>query len=266
MKDVAAAQDERGITIQRVGMKDFHLPVLIRRKSDSDTQVIPYDSVLARINFSVELPHQFRGTHMSRFVSILSAWSEKPIASQDLREMLREAREKLDARRAEVHLAFKYFITKQAPVSRAQSALDYDCSFQAVLEDDDFAFTLGVEVPITCLCPCSREISTHGAHNQRAVIRVSLRYPPGEFIWIEDLVPLLEAQGSSQIYPLLKREDEKFVTEQAYGNPKFVEDVLRDVVAALRSDQRIVWFEAEVESFESIHNHSAFAYQSEQRK
>ena len=263
MKDVAAAQDQRGITIQRVGVKDFHLPVLIRRKSASDAKVIPYDSVLARINFSVELPHQFRGTHLSRFVSILTAWSQKPIASQDLREMLREAREKLNARRAEVHFAFKYFITKSAPVSQAESALDYDCLFHAVLEDDDFVFTLGVEVPITCLCPCSREISTAGAHNQRALIRVALRYPPGEFIWIEDLVPQLEAQGSSQIYPLLKREDEKFVTEQAYANPKFVEDVLRDVVAVLRADQRIVWFEAEVESFESIHNHNAFAYQSE---
>jgi GTP cyclohydrolase I len=259
MKDVAAAEDVRGITIQRVGVKDVHLPARIRRKDGG------HNSVLARIDMSVELPHQFRGTHMSRFLAILSAWGEQPIGITDLHEMLSEARSRLDARRAEAVMTFKYFLPKQAPVSQAQSALDYDCSFHGLVEDDVFVFTLGVEVPVTLLCPCSREISAHGAHNQRGVIRVSLRCPPGQFIWIEDLVPMLEAQGSSQIYALLKREDEKFVTEQAYGNPKFVEDVLRDVVAALRADQRVVWFRAECESYESIHNHSAYAMQEEAR-
>jgi len=259
MKDVAAGEDVRGITLQRVGVKDVHLPVLIRRKDGG------HDSVLARIDMSVELPHQFRGTHMSRFLSILSAWSEKPMGISDLHEMLSDARARLDARRAEAVITFKYFLPKQAPVSGAPSSLDYDCSFHGVVEDDDFTFTLGVEVPVTLLCPCSRDISEHGAHNQRGVIRVSLRCPARQFIWIEDLVPMLEAQGSSQIYPLLKREDEKFVTEQAYENPKFVEDVLRDVVAALRADQRVVWFRAECESLESIHNHSAYAMQEEPR-
>ena len=259
MKDVAAGEDVRGITLQRVGVKDVHLPVLIRRKDGGR------DSVLARIDMSVELPHQFRGTHMSRFLAVLSAWSEKPMGIADLHEMLSEARAQLDARRAEAVIAFKYFLPKRAPVSGAESALDYDCSFHGVVEDDSFTLTLGVEVPVTLLCPCSRDISAHGAHNQRGMIRVSLRCPPGQFIWIEDLVPMLEAQGSSQIYPLLKREDEKFVTEQAYENPKFVEDVLRDVVAALRAEQRVVWFRAECESFESIHNHSAYAMQEESR-
>lgn len=257
MKDVAASTDTRGITVQLVGVKDVHLPVRVRRKGAG------FDSVLARIDLGVELPHHFRGTHMSRFVDILFRWSQKPISKPDLNEMLREACDRLDARRARIAVAFKYFITKRAPVSNSESALDYDCVFEGVLDGDGYVFTLGVEVPVTICCPCSKEIAQYGAHNQRAIIRARIRYRPEVMIWIEDLVSMLERQGSAEIYPLVKREDEKAVTEAAYEHPKFVEDVLRDAVALLRADERITWFQLTCESLESIHNHSVYAFQEE---
>src|SRR5512140_2061761 len=162
MKDVAASADTRGITVQRVGVKDVHLPVRVRRKGGGQ------DSVLARIDFGVELPHHFRGTHMSRFLEILSQWRQQSIGMPDLKEMLGEACQRLPARRAEIIVAFKYFLTKRAPASGSESALDYDCTFQAGLDEGRYQFTLGVEVPVTILCPCSKEISRYGAHNQRA--------------------------------------------------------------------------------------------------
>ena len=260
MKDVAASADTRGITVQLVGVKDVHLPVRVRRKGAG------FDNVLARIDFGVELPHHFRGTHMSRFVDILFRWSQKPIGKPDLQEMLREACERLDARRARIGVEFKYFVTKRAPVSKSESALDYDCRFEGALDGDEYTFTLGVEVPVTICCPCSKEISRHGAHNQRAIIRTRLRSRPDVMVWIEDLVAMLEQQGSAEIFPLLKREDEKLVTEKAYENPKFVEDVVRDVVSLLRADTRVIWFQVTCESLESIHNHSVYAFQEEDRE
>jgi GTP cyclohydrolase I len=260
VKDVASSADTRGITVQLVGVKDVHLPVRVRRKGAG------FDNVLARIDFGVELPHHFRGTHMSRFVDILFRWSQKPISKPDLQEMLQEACERLNARRARIEVAFKYFITKRAPVSGSESALDYDCRFEGVLDGADYAFTLGVEVPVTICCPCSKEISQHGAHNQRAIIKVRLRYRPDVMVWIEDLVSTLEQKGSAEIFPLLKREDEKFVTEKAYENTKFVEDVVRDVVGLLRADPRVAWFQVTCESLESIHNHSVYAFQEEDRE
>jgi len=259
MKDVAASADTRGITVQRVGVKDVHLPVRVRRKGAD------FESTLARIDFGVELPHHFRGTHMSRFVEILFRWRQQPIGITELKEMLAEACERLGARRAEIQVAFKYFLSKRAPVSGSESALDYDCTFQGVLDDGRFQFTLGVEAPVTILCPCSKEISQHGAHNQRAILRAQVRSRQEVLIWIEDLVAMLEHQGSAEIYPLLKREDEKFVTEAAYENPKFVEDVVRDAVSALRADPRIEWFQVSCDSLESIHNHSVYAFQEEAR-
>lgn len=257
MKDVAASADMRGITVQLVGIKDVHLPVRVRRKGAG------FDNVLARINLAVGLPHHFRGTHMSRLVDILFRWSQQPIGKPDLQEMLREACERLEASRARIEVMFKYFITKKAPVSGSESALDYDCRFEGILEGDDYVFTLGVEVPVTICCPCSKEISQYGAHNQRAIIKARLRYRQDVMLWIEDLVAMLEHQGSAEIYPLLKREDEKHLTEIAYENPKFVEDVVRDAVGELRADPRITWFQLSCESLESIHNHSVYAFQEE---
>ena len=257
MKDVAASADTRGITVHRVGVRDVHLPIMVRRKNGT------FDSALARIDFAVNLPHQFRGTHMSRFVDILFQWRQKPISKPELKEMLEEACERLGADHARVDVSFKYFLTKKAPVSQSESALDYDCKFEGVLSDDRYTLTTCVEVPVTILCPCSKEISSRGAHNQRAIIRANIRSRPDTMVWIEDLVEMLESQGSAEIYPLLKRSDEKHVTEAAYDNPKFVEDVVRDVVATLRADKRIIWFQVECESLESIHNHSAYAFQEE---
>jgi len=257
MKDVAASADTRGIAVQRVGVKDVHLPVLVRRKSGG------FDEVLARIDFGVSLPHQFRGTHMSRFVEILFQWRRKPISKPELEEMLREACQRLAAEHARVDVSFKYFMTKKAPRSGSESALDYDCKFEGTINGEEYVLTTAVEVPVTILCPCSKEISTRGAHSQRAIIRARIRSRPEAMVWIEDLVTMLEQQGSSEIYALLKRQDEKFVTEAAYDNPKFVEDVLRDVVAMLRKDDRIGWFQVECESMESIHNHTAYAFQEE---
>lgn len=254
MYDVSMERDPRGISIQKVGVRGVHLPLQIRRKDNG------YQMVLGHVDMTVELPHHYRGTHMSRFLEILSEWSDQPISGHELRRILREAQQKLEADRADLHLRFKYFRTKTAPVSGSESRLDYDCDFIGRIEGDRYCFILGVEVPVIALCPCSKEISDRGAHNQRATLRAHVRCAPGHFVWIEDLVDILEAQGSCGIYPLLKREDEKYVTEHSYDNPKYVEDILRDAVVALKQEQHIVWFDVECDSHESIHNHSAYAY------
>jgi GTP cyclohydrolase I len=259
VKDVQNTFDPRGIAIQKVGVKEVHVPLYIEQR-DGGTQ-----QVLGCVRLAVDLPRHYKGTHLSRFLEVLMQWSKEGLSSRKLRGVLGELKEKLNAERAEIRVQFKYFLPKRAPVSQSESVLDYDCEFSASLEGDRFDFRLGVELPVTSLCPCSREISAYGAHNQRAVIRARCRFRPAHFLWIEDLVERLEKQGSAEVYPLLKREDEKFVTERAYENPKFVEDLLRDVVAALREEERILWFEVECESYESIHNHSAFAYHAEDR-
>lgn len=254
MRDVAAERDERGITIRRVGVRDIHLPVMIREKAGGKARV------LGVFDATVELPHHERGTHMSRLVEILNRWSRRAVAMPEMHEILAEIRARFDAYAAQVRLGFVYFLEKHAPASGERCPLDYACSFTASCAADDCDFLLGVEVPILTVCPCSREISRYGAHAQRAVIRARLRHRGEAIVWLEDLIPLLEAQGSEQIYPMLKRADEKLVTERSYQNPKFVEDVVRDSVLALRALPEVAWFSVECESFESIHNHSAYAY------
>ena len=260
MQDVQNRQDKRGIAIQKVGIKEAHLPFLIKTKEGG------YQQVLARVRFTVALPSQYKGTHMSRFLEILMPWSKKPLAETEMEAMLSEALERLEAHSAEVELSFKYFVDKVAPVSRRTSVLDLDCSFTGRKEQGKpMEFQLGVEVPFTSLCPCSKEISNYGAHNQRSVARIQLRFKEDyDCIFIEDLAELVERQGSSPIYPLLKREDEKFVTEAAYENPKFVEDILRDTVLVLRDIEGLGWFSVECENYESIHNHSAYAAHEEE--
>ncbi len=259
MLDVQNRLDARGITIQRVGIKDAHLPFLIKTKSGG------FQQVLAKICFTVALPSEYKGTHMSRFLEILMPWSQKPLAEPEMDAMLAEALTRLSAKSAEVKLDFKYFIEKKAPVSGRKSVLDLDCSFKGIKrQGQSMLFELGVNVPFTSLCPCSKEISAYGAHNQRSVARVALRFKAGfDCIYIEDLAALIEKQGSAPIYPLLKREDEKFVTEEAYENPKFVEDILRDTVISLRELKGLAWFAVECENYESIHNHSAYASHEE---
>ena len=262
LKDVQNSEDTRGVDIQKVGVKHVESPLIIQRKNAEN------QTVNARVKMNVSLPHHYKGTHMSRFIEVLSEWENKNLLGVDIKGCLHSIIEKLKAQSAELEFKFKYFIDKKAPVSGLSSLMSYSCSFDGILtnvgeNNELYKFTLGVKVPVTTLCPCSKEISEAGAHNQRAVIAVKVSYPESEHIWIEDLIELIEKCGSCPVYPLLKRADEKYVTERAYQNPKFVEDVLRDVVVALREHKAVESFEVECEAFESIHNHSAWAYQSE---
>lgn len=259
MRDVQNSLDKRGIDIQQVGIKDAWMPFLIKTMDGG------YQQVTAKVSFAVSLPREYKGTHMSRFLEILQPWSQKPVAEQELAEMLQEAMDKLQAESATVKMEFKYFLERKAPVSQRQSMLDVDCCFTGKKQQGkDLAFVLGVKVPYTSLCPCSKEISQYGAHNQRGMVEAQVQFKNGfECIWIERLAELLEQQASCQVFPLLKREDEKFVTEKAYDNPKFVEDILRDCVLALRPLPGLYWFSLSCENFESIHNHSAYAAHEE---
>jgi GTP cyclohydrolase I len=223
-----------------------------------------YQQILGKITAAVNLPDQYKGTHLSRFLEIMVAWGEKPISGRELKLILMELRRKLKASSADLKLDFRYFMPVTAPVSGLSSPLDFPCQFSGRLTAESYEFRLTVHVPVVSLCPCSKAISRYGAHNQRAVIKACVQCQPGQYLWLEDLILLLRAQGSSCVYPVLKREDEKYVTEEAYEHPKFVEDILRDSVLALRREPKVCWFRLEVESFESIHNHSAFAYCEEE--
>ncbi|MGE5530690.1 MAG: GTP cyclohydrolase FolE2 [Bacteroidota bacterium] len=254
MRDIASEGDERGIQIDRVGIRELHLPVMIREKGGRLAHM------LGDFDASVQLPHTERGTHMSRFVQILSQWSKKAVSSVEMEQMVREIVSGFEADSAQVSLSFSYFLDKCAPASGEPCQLDYPCTFEGRFDDGEYAFTMAVTVPIITVCPCSLEISDQGAHSQRANLTVRLQARPGRLIWLEDLIPLLEHQGSCDIFPLLKRSDEKFVTEAAFDNPKFVEDVVRDTVLALRGLEGITWYSVECVSQESIHNHVAYAY------
>lgn len=257
MKDVQNLKDNRNVEIQKVGINHLDLPLTIQRKN-SDNQV-----VWAEARVTVSLPADYKGTHMSRFVEVLNEWQHKNILGIDIKGCLEKIIKTLNAQSGEVKFKFKYFIDKTSPVSGLTSQMCYDCSFKGEIYDGQYKFILGVNVPVTTLCPCSKEISDNGAHNQRAFVKVKVSYDEDKHIWIEDLVELVESCASCPLYPLLKREDEKFVTEKAWDNPKFVEDVLRDVVVKLRNHEVVNEFEVECEAFESIHNHSAWAYQKE---
>ena len=257
MKDVQNSQDNRNVDIQKVGIKHVELPLVVQRKNKTDKVVY------AKARVCVSLPKDYKGTHMSRFVEVLNEWRSKKLLGVDIRGCLEEVVKRLDAQSGELEFDFKYFVDKQAPVSNLSAPMCYDCSFEGRIDNGQYKFVLGVKVPVTTLCPCSKEISEYGAHNQRAVISVKVSYDETEHIWLEDLIELIESCASCPVHPLLKRQDEKYVTEKAWENPKFVEDVLRDTVVKLRENSTIKEFEVDCEAFESIHNHSAWAYQSE---
>lgn len=257
LKDIQNQSDKRGIDIQKVGVNGVEVPLIIERKN-AKNQVVS-----AKARLSVTLPHNYRGTHMSRFIEVLSDYSKRNLLGVDIKGLLCDVRNRLESQSAHVKFEFKYFINKKAPVSEMEFPVGYDCSFQGDLDGDNYKFILGVKVPVTTLCPCSKEISKYSAHNQRTMVKVKVSYKENDIIWIEDLVEKIENCGSSKIYSILKRCDEKYVTEKAYENPKFVEDVLRDVISMLRNDDKITYYEAEVEAQESIHNHNAWAWQSE---
>ena len=240
-----------------MGIKHLELPLIIQRKNNSN-QV-----VCARARVNVSLPKDYKGTHMSRFVEVLAEWKNRNLLGVDIKGCLEKIIKNLDAQSGELEFNFTYFLDKKSPVTGLSAPMSYDCSFEGRIEDGDYKFILGVVVPVTTLCPCSKEISDNGAHNQRAFIKVKVSYDEREQVWLEDLIELIESCASCPVYPLLKREDEKFVTEKAWDNPKFVEDVLRDSVVKLRNHPVIKEFEVECEAFESIHNHSAWAFQHE---
>ena len=260
MKDIQNLKDERNVDIQKVGIKHLELPLIIQRKNNSN-QV-----VCAKAKVNVSLPRDYKGTHMSRFVEVLTEWRNKNLLGVDIKGCLEEIIKRLDAKSGELEFTFTYFIDKKSPVTQLISPMSFDCLFKGTIDETGYKFILGVEVPVTTLCPCSKEISDNGAHNQRAFIRVRVSYDENKHIWIEDLIDMVESCASCPVYPLLKREDEKFVTEKAWDNPKFVEDVLRDVVVKLRENEIVNEFEVECEAFESIHNHSAWAYQKESKQ
>ena len=261
IKDVQNQKDLRNIPIQKVGVKDVEIPLIIERKPENSTN-IPLESVYAKVKMSVSLPSHFRGTHMSRFLEILNKYKKESLLSTDIEQVLFDMKNRLDAQNAYVNFDFKYFINKKAPISNLESLMCYDCAFEGEVDENcNYKFYLIANVPMTTLCPCSKEISKYGAHNQRALLKIKVSYDNDKHIWLEDLIKIAESCASCEIYPLLKREDEKYVTECAYENPKFVEDVIRDVVLKLNENEVINFYEVEMQAFESIHNHNAWAYQ-----
>jgi len=247
--DMQKARDSRNISIDKVGVKDIRYPIVVQDKQRERQHTV------ARVNMYVDLPDHFKGTHMSRFIEVLNLYHGE-ISVENLETILAEMKQRLEASRAHLELDFPYFIEKQAPVSGARSLLEYQCRMLGTL-DGGFDFMLEVRVPVTSLCPCSKEISERGAHNQRSIVTVQIRYT--EHVWLEDLISWVEACASCEVYALLKREDEKAVTERAYDHPMFVEDMVRAVTEKLRSLPQITWFRVQCENFESIHNHSAYA-------
>ena len=248
--DVQATPDMRQIAIDQVGIKSVRHPVRVADKSAGVQHTI------ANFNMYVYLPQHFKGTHMSRFLEILNGY-EREISVESFEDMLRQMVIKLEAESGYVEMSFPYFINKTAPVSGVQSLMDYEVTFIGEINKGAYRQTMKVVVPVTSLCPCSKKISDYGAHNQRSHVTITAR--TNSFVWIEEVVRMAEEQASCELYGLLKRPDEKYVTERAYDNPKFVEDMVRDVAAVLNADERIDAYVVESENFESIHNHSAYA-------
>jgi GTP cyclohydrolase I len=251
MKDVQNQPDHRNIDLTKVGIKGIKYPINVLDRANK-TQ-----ATVATVNMYVHLPHRFKGTHMSRFVEVLNN-HRSDLNLNTFFEMLGKIKESLDAPAANLEISFPYFITKKAPVSGIPSMMEYTCRYVGQIEENERKLFVTVNVPVCTLCPCSKEISTHGAHNQRGIVSVTVRFT--EFFWIEEIIETVECSASSEVFALLKREDEKFITEQAYNRPMFVEDVVREVTDKLRQDKRFDDFSVEAENFESIHNHSAYAY------
>ncbi|MBA3697012.1 MAG: GTP cyclohydrolase I FolE2 [Methylotenera sp.] len=250
IEDVQNTIDTRHLAIDKVGIKAIRHPVVVKDKTGGEQHTV------AMFNMYVHLPQQFKGTHMSRFVEILNM-NERAISVESFETILREMVRRLEAESGHIEMTFPYFVNKSAPISGVKSLLDYEVTFVGEIHQDKIDITVKVLVPVTSLCPCSKKISAYGAHNQRSHVTVTALI--NDFIWIEDIIDLVEKQASCELYGLLKRPDEKFVTERAYDNPKFVEDMVRDVAAQLSAEKRIDAYVVESENFESIHNHSAYA-------
>lgn len=250
IEDVQGRADPRHLAINKVGICDIRHPVSIAQRIGGQ------QSTIATFGMYVNLPHEFKGTHMSRFVQILNA-HEQQITLDSFKAMLEEMTERLESDNGHIEMSFPYFIDKYAPVTREKGVMDYEVCFIGDRIDGRTQMHVQVKVPVTTLCPCSKDISKYGAHNQRSLITLKVR--ADEFCWAEELIELAESEGSCELFGILKRIDEKVVTERAYENPKFVEDVVRDIAQRLNDDGRFRQYRVESENFESIHNHSAYA-------
>ncbi len=248
MKDVQSEKDARRIPLKHVGIKNLRWPIVLRDRARGVQHSV------AQVTLAVDLPHDLRGTHMSRFVECLRTLG--PVSLHEVESILDTLKERLQAEKAFLQLEFPYFVQKAAPVSGLEAPLDMDCVFRAE-KDKEFRVSICAVIPVHTLCPCSREISAYGAHNQRAYAKIHIK--ANEMVWLEELAAMADAGASAPIYGLLKRPDEKFVTEKAYDNPRFVEDAVREIALLLEQNRRVLWYRVEVESVESIHNHNAFA-------
>ncbi len=250
LKDTQNERDHRQIPIDRVGVRSLRFPLRIRDRDQQEQHTV------AVVSLAVDLPHHYKGTHMSRFVEVLHAHGQV-LDVKSIAAMPRELLKKLNAERAHTEFRFPYFRSKEAPVTKAKGLVDYGVIFEVDASGEEIDFKVTVEVPVATLCPCSKAISARGAHNQRGLVTLSVRFT--QPVWIEDLIELVEASASCELYSLLKRPDEKFVTEAAYDNPVFVEDLVRNVAVRAAAHGQIKWFKVEAENFESIHNHNAYA-------
>ena len=255
--DKQSERDHRELRIDKVGVRGLRFPIQVRDRARA------VQNTVATIGMFVDLPKEFKGTHMSRFIEVLNQHRGE-ITMRTVPSILRDLRAKLDAESAHIYVVFPYFLERRAPVTRASALMDYECSFDAAVNGGKDRFVFSVRVPVTSLCPCSKAISEYGAHNQRGYITIDVQSARDanhnyELIWFEELIAIAEQSASAPVYPLLKRADERHVTMQAFDNPVFVEDMVRNVALALRSDLRVAWFRIHALNQESIHNHSAFA-------
>jgi GTP cyclohydrolase I len=250
MKDVQNERDKRNVPVLKVGVSDVVYPIRVMDKKNG------FQNTVSKINMFVNLPEEFRGTHMSRFIEVLNKHRTN-MNITNLEGILDDMKGSLRSQTAHIEVRFPYFILKEAPVSKIESFMDYECAFLAS-KGSIFDFTLEVNTPVHNLCPCSKEISNYGAHNQRGNVKVQIKM--NKLVWIEEIVEISEKSASAPLYSLLKREDEKFITEKAYLNPKFVEDTVRDVSIELNNDERITYYSVEATNYESIHHHNAYAF------
>ena len=251
LTDTQNERDDRNIAIDRVGVKALRFPVEVRDKGGEVQRTV------ATVALAVDLPHHYKGTHMSRFVEVLNSHGSC-LDVTSMAALPQELLGRLDARRSHVELQFPFFRSKPAPVTGKVGMVDYEVRFEVEAEKDGAVdFIVTVMVPVATLCPCSKAISDRGAHNQRGLVTYSVRFR--EPVWVEDLISLVERSASCELYSLLKRPDEKAVTEAAYDNPVFVEDLVRNVAARSNAHDNITWYKVEAENFESIHNHNAYA-------
>ncbi|MBF0118585.1 MAG: GTP cyclohydrolase I FolE2 [Desulfobacterales bacterium] len=256
MIDIQSQPDYRKMPIDKVGIKNLRYPItVLDRKNGSQ-------NTIATINMYVDLPHIYKGTHMSRFVETLNFFRPQ-VSFQNISTILEEMKKQLNAESAHIEVAFPYFIEKTAPISNSKGFMDYNCRIIGS-SNSKIDIVSEVKIPISAVCPCSKEISEVGAHNQRGEVVLATRFK--KFIWIEDMIKIVEDAASCDVYSVLKREDEKWVTEKAFMNPKFVEDMVRDVAVKLEKDDNITWYSVSAENFESIHNHSAYAHITRDKK